>query len=82
MIDEKTLEEFQSTGLLLFINQILHVFGWALVLEVDDDGNFIRVFPARTKFRGFDQKSVSKSYIKISKYIKKNSEVLLNEAEE
>jgi hypothetical protein len=31
---KKEWSEFRSTGLLLFINQILHVFGWAIVFEI------------------------------------------------
>jgi len=82
MVEEKTWEEFRSTGLLLYINQILHIFGWAVVAEYDEDKNFKRMYPARVKFRGFDSKSVANSYIKISKYLKENINVLEKEARE
>lgn len=73
MIEEKSWQEFQKTGLVLFINQILHVFGWAIVFQFNDTTKeFERVFPARCKFRGFDEKSVSESYTKITEYMSDN----------
>ena len=81
MINKKTWDEFRNTGLVLYINQILHVFGWAIVFEKKEDGAF-EVYPARVKFRGFDSKSVTESYIKISEYMDENSEELLKESKE
>jgi hypothetical protein len=81
MITEKTWEEFKSCGLLLFINQILHIFGWAICFEYDEkQENIIKVYPARVKFRGFDNKNVSKSYEDLSKYMKDNAETFYKEA--
>lgn len=82
MLTEKNWDEFRDTGLLLFINMILHTFGWSIVCELSDDGKTTRVFPARTKFRGFSTNSTSDAYIKISKYMKENADELLKEAEE
>jgi hypothetical protein len=85
MVKEKTWKEFRDAGLLLLINQFLHIFGWALVVEVDDqdtDGPVIRCYPARVKFRGFDDKSTSEAYAKISKYMKDNGNELYEEAKD
>jgi len=85
MVTEKTWQEFMEAGLLLLINQFLHIFGWALVVEVDDkdiDGPVIRCYPARVKFRGFDEESTSKAYAQISRYMKDNAEQLEKEAKE
>ena len=46
MIKKKTWEEFRKTGLLWFVNVIIHVFGWAIVVEVED-GKIIDSYPAR-----------------------------------
>lgn len=81
MVNKKTWEEFRSTGLLLFVNQFLHIFGWAIVFEIEDD-NVVGVYPARVKFRGFDSGLVSNAYCDISEYMHKNHEKLLNEANE
>lgn len=78
MITKKEWSEFRNTGLLLFINQILHVFGWSIVFDMDKN-EVKSVYPARVKFRGFDNESVSKSYQKISEYMKNNASELLDE---
>ena len=80
MLIEKTWKEFQDTGLTLIINQILHIFGWAIVYEVNDR-EIVRCYPARTNFRGFDGRCVSDSYVKISHWMKNNADDLLKEAE-
>ena len=36
MVDEKSWKEFRESGLLWFVNTILHTFGWALVAELED----------------------------------------------
>ncbi len=83
MVTEKTWEDFRKTGLLLLVNQFLHIFGWSIVVEVlDKNLGIIRVYPARVKFRGFDIKSTSEAYEKISVYMSENSKDLLKEAKE
>lgn len=75
MIEKKEWKEFRSTGLVLVINQLLHIFGWSIVFEIEDD-EVKNVYPARVKFRGFNRKSTEESYEKISKYMKDNAEEL------
>ena len=88
MVTKKSWEEFRKSGLLLIINQTLHIFGWAICFDFEDyneetdTGKIIAIYPARVKFRGFDNKSVDESYIKVSKYMVENSKKLLEEAEE
>lgn len=81
MIDKKDWAEFRNTGLLLFVNQFLHIFGWALVLNIENDV-IKSVYPARVKFRGFDEKSVSDAHIKLGEYMKENAEILSEETKE
>lgn len=78
MIDKKTWDEFLDTGLLLYINQILHVFGWVIAYNKLDDGS-INVFPARTSYRGFSEASITKSYGKITQYLNDNIETLIDD---
>jgi hypothetical protein len=85
MIEKKSWQEFRETGLLLLVNQFLHIFGWALVVDVekDEEGKFVRVnscYPARTGFRGFSAKSTSEAYEKISRYMVDNAAELYEEA--
>ena len=79
---KSTWFEFQNYGLLLFVNLFLHIFGWAIVIAKDDSGNVVSVYPARTKFRGFPEESMTKAYIKLSEYISKNHKKLLAEAKD
>lgn len=81
MVTKKDWKEFRSTGLVLIINQILHIFGWAIVFEIEDDV-IKNVYPARVKFRGFGNDSTSEAYQKLSKYMVENAEELNKEAQE
>lgn len=80
MVNREKWETFRSTGMLWFANTILHAFGWAIVVEVEEDGTISGAFPARVKFRGFSDDKVTEGYIKISEYMKENAETLLEEA--
>jgi hypothetical protein len=80
MIKRKNWEEFRKTGLLLIINQTLHIFGWALVCEIENEV-IVSVYPARVKFRGFGEKSTEDAYKKISQYMADNSKELNEEVQ-
>lgn len=79
MIEKKTWAEFRKTGLVLIINQVLHVFGWAIVFNFDGD-EITDCYPARVKFRGFDNDTVDDNYKKVAQYMKDNADELLEEA--
>ena len=67
VIAERTVEEFRSTGLLFLINQILHAFGWVIVVELSDDPAVAtRFYPARTVFRGFPEESQERGYANLA----------------
>ena len=73
MIERKTWEEFRETKLLWWINRILHTFGWSIVLSLGEDGIKIKdVYPARVKFRGFDEESEEEGFIGLTQYLKDN----------
>lgn len=83
MVENKTWDEFRSTGLLWYINTILHVFGWAIVLRVDEQTDeVVGAAPSRVKYRGFSEKIASDNNIKISEYLKNNINDLCKEAKE
>lgn len=79
-IDRKTWQEFRDCGLLWWINRILHTFGWAIVMIMEEDGSISDVYPARVTFRGFLEDSESRGFKKISEYMLKESEALYIEA--
>ena len=73
--------EFRNSGMLWFTNTILHAFGMVLVFDVEEStGEVKRVFPARTTFRGYLEKSNTAGYKKIAKYMIDNGEDILEES--
>ena len=78
-VTQKTWSEFRQTGLMTMLNTFLHIFGWAIVVQLNDDGTEI-VYPARTVFRGFSEQSQSASYNKITQYMKANIDELVKES--
>jgi len=72
MVTKKSWKEFRDIGLLWWINTMLHMFGWAIVVVMNDDKEIIDAYPARVKFRGFDEKSNEKGYQKVSNYLLEN----------
>ena len=72
MIKKMTWNEFQSSGLLGFTNQFLHLFGMALIVEADDNGEIQNACPAYCKFRGFDEDSTDGIYKNMTKYLENN----------
>jgi len=81
MVEEKSWEEFRKSKMLWFTNRLIHVFGWAIVIE-DLEAGGSRAFPARVKFRGFSEKVEDEGFIGISQYMKDNAEELLKESKE
>ena len=77
LIKRSSWSEFRDTGLLWLINSILHLFGWCIVIERDDNNSFTGAYPAKTDFRGFSEKSNTKNYKKITEYMVDNSAELL-----
>ena len=79
MIDRRTWDEFRELKLLWWTNRILHAFGWAIVLEVNEaDGPVIDAYPARVKFRGFEQSAEEEGFVGLTRYLKET----INELEE
>ena len=77
LLKRSSWSEFRDTGLLWLINSMLHLFGWCIVIERDDNNNFTGAYPAKTDFRGFSEKSNTKNYKKITEYMIDNSAELL-----
>ena len=82
LVTEKSWKEFRESGMLWWINMILHTFGWAICVNVEENGEISNCFPARVKFRGFDEKSNTDGYIKVSKYLSENINDIKKESEE
>ena len=81
-MEEKTWEEFRESWLLWFVNTILHLFGWAIVVFKNDNGEIEKVSPARVNWRGFSEESNDKGYKNVTKFLSENIEDLLKEVDQ
>lgn len=79
-VTPKTWDEFRKTGLFMFVNTLLHAFGWALVVEVEnykelgDNAPVTKCYPARVTYRGFDNSDVTEMHQKMSTYVADNAQ--------
>ncbi len=69
MTNRKSWKEFQEAGLLWWINRSLHLFGWAIVFEVDSLGRVTEVYPARTSARGFHLPEEDAGFIALTNHL-------------
>lgn len=82
MVKEKSWSEFRETGLFWLINTMLQVFGWSLVYEREEtSGDINRVYPARTKFRGFSTDVQAEAHKMIASFMTENAKELKEETE-
>lgn len=77
-LERKNWQEFRDTGLIWFVNRLLHLFGWVIVYEIENN-KIMQVYPARTKFRGFDPKCESDGFTRVTDYLRNNAESLYDE---
>lgn len=82
---EVSWEEFASAGLFWWINRTLHLFGWALVREMDSDepdAKVLRVYPARCRFRGFSEEVETDGFKRLTAHLQANVSELVKHTEE
>jgi len=82
MLNKEEWKEFRDSGLLWWVNMILHTFGWAIVVEVEADRTITNAYPARVRYRGFSEEFNTTGYKQISKLMKENAEQLEKESRE
>lgn len=75
---EITGKEFRESGALWFVNQILHLFGMALTWNPDTD----EIKATICRFRGFDEKSITNGYKKLTRYLKNSVKDLEKECDD
>lgn len=78
-LEERTWVEFSESGLLWWINRSLHLFGWAIVVDVDHDT--ARAYPARTSWRGFSGPDEADGFLRLTRHIHDNASEVLHDAE-
>jgi hypothetical protein len=82
-VDRKSWDEFRRTGLLWFVNTLLHTFGWAIVIEYDDEVKdaVVGVYPARVTYRGFPKEAEDAARKNLAEYMRENADELYDEAD-
>lgn len=74
VVTRKTWDDFRANGLLFYINTILHFMGWAIVVEIDTETKLVtNCYPARVKYRGWDEKSQDEEHAKVAQYLANNA---------
>jgi hypothetical protein len=75
-VEKSSWDEFRKTGLFMFVNTILHAFGWAIVVEIEYDkekkeeiGSVTACYPARVKYRGFGEEDQTEMHERIAEYL-------------
>ena len=79
MVRKMSWKKFRDSGALWLVNSFLHVFGMVIVIVLDDKDKITDVYPARCKFRGFSYEESDDGYKKITEYMAKNAESLLED---
>lgn len=80
MTNKRTWAEFRECGLLWWINRQLHLFGWAIVFEMEEGSDNPRaVYPARVGFRGFGPDTEREMFARLTSHVVANIEHLSKE---
>lgn len=78
----KQWNELRNSGLLWWINRQLHLFGWTIVYEFDDEGKLEDVYPSKVSYRGFHREAEEKGFANLTKHLADNAPELLKAFEE
>jgi hypothetical protein len=77
-----TWDEFREAGMLWAVNRALHVFGWAIVIEYDDETDDVtQAYPVRTAWRGFSRASEERGYRRVSRWMERAAAALRAESD-
>lgn len=79
MLRKRSWQEFRDAGLIWYVNRFLHIFGWAICCEVDSAGEIVDVYPALCRFRGFDEKSETEGFEKLTHHIRDRADQLIDD---
>jgi len=78
-IQRSSWKQFRQAGMLWWVNRILHIFGWALVVDLNKDGSIVGVYPAKCRYRGFCEKVEGEGYKKVTRYMQKHIKSLMRD---
>lgn len=81
MIQKRDWKEFQDSGMLWWINRMLHLFGWVICFDFDN-GELKEVYPARCKFRGFSPTCETEGFKQVTEFMLKNANDLIKDCDD
>ena len=61
-------QDFLDSGLLWWVNMILHTFGYSIVFDTELD----ILYPAKVSYRGFNEETNDLGYSRMSKLLKES----------
>lgn len=82
MIFPRTWDAFRKVGLLWWVNRMLHLFGWAIVVDTNEDGKATHAYPARVRFRGFSDESETAGFKALASHLSEEGIRLVAQANE
>ena len=70
IINPMDLREFTDTGLVMFVNLILQIFGFSIGYNLDKNtGITSNLYVCRSKYRGFSADSQTRAHRKLASYL-------------
>ena len=73
---------FINTGLLWFVNRMLHAFGFAIAYDEDEATGAVEGFyVCRTSFRGYEPEIEDEGYERVARYMRDKASELYAEGE-
>ena len=70
-------KEFRDSGMLWFVNTVLHAFGMAITWDTETD----ELKATLVKFRGFAEKNNDEGYKKVTQYMIDNANELIKDCD-
>lgn len=64
-------QTFRDAGLLWWINRQLHLFGWDITVDVEQDGSIVDIYPVRYWYRGFKRADEIEGFRKLTAHCTK-----------
>lgn len=71
---KETWNRFANAGMLWFTNRLLHVFGWCIVVEENEEGLVSDVYPARCDYLGFTDEVEQEGRLKFRNSVAEDTE--------
>lgn len=76
-----TWGEFREAGMLWWANRTLHLFGWAIVVQLNANGEVVGAEPRRAPWRGFEPAAEARGFERLTRWLAAHVQELVGEVE-